>query len=217
MYLYPYDIIRLKNRLGMSSDELLKQKTISAFRDNPYFPSLMLRMTETEDNACPFLSSNGCEVYEDRPFSCRAYPLEIAVSRNNDDTPRAKCYFVAIHPYCRGHAETRQWTIEEWLTDQNTHIYNQMNVLWVEIDSFFRKNPWGTEGVGGNALKMAFMACFNIDKMRSFVFESTFLSRFIIPSDRIQHCIDSDVELMKLGFDWVKYFLTGTGPLALKS
>ena len=92
-----------------------------------------------------------------------------------------------------------------------------MNDLWVEIDTIFRQNPWGSDGIEGKNLKMAFMACFNVDKMRSFVFESTFLSRFEIPSERIKQCKGSDVEMMKLGFDWVKLFLTGTGPLTTKS
>jgi hypothetical protein len=64
---------------------------------------------------------------------------------------------------------------------------------------------------------MAFMACFNVVKMRSFVFESTFLSRFEMPPERIEQCKGSDVEIMKLGFDWVKLFHTGTGPLTTKS
>ena len=216
MYLYPYDIIRLKNRLNISSDELLKHKTISAFRDNPYFPSLMLRMTDTEDKSCPFLSVNGCVVYEDRPFSCRAYPLELAVARNDFESQKLTCYFVATHSYCLGHGESREWTAEQWMEDQIIHIYNDMNDLWVKIDTIFRQNPWGKEGTTGKALKMAFMACFNVDKMREFVFNTTFLSRFDIPLDRMEQCKVSDVEMMKLGFDWVKYFLAGTGPLALK-
>ncbi len=81
MYLYPYDIIRMKNRLGISSEQFLEQHTVSAFRDNPYFPSLMLKMSDKGEKSCPFLSSEGCNRYEDRPFSCRAYPLERAAAR----------------------------------------------------------------------------------------------------------------------------------------
>jgi len=216
MYLYPYDIIRLKNRLGVSSDTFLKEKTISAFRDNPNFPSLMLRMNETGDHACPFLSANGCDVYEDRPFSCRTYPLERAVARNSFENDKIACYFVAIHPYCQGHGETHPWTAEQWAEDQSIHIYNQMNDLWVEVDTIFRQNPWGPEGTEGKALKMAFMACFNVDKMKEFLFNTSFLSRFNISADRIEQCKESDAEIMKLGFDWVKYFLAGKGPLTLK-
>jgi hypothetical protein len=60
---------------------------------------------------------------------------------------------------------------------------------------------------------MAFMACFNIDELKTFIFESTFLSRFDVPQERIEKLMESDVELMKFGFDWVKFFLTGAGLL----
>jgi hypothetical protein len=34
-----------------------------------------------------------------------------------------------------------------------------------------------------------------------------------VPQERIEKLMESDVELMKFGFDWIKFFLTGTGPL----
>lgn len=67
MYLYPYDIIRLKQRLGITSEEFLTRYTITAFRENPYFPNVMLKMSDRPGNPCSFLSKNGCTVYEDRP------------------------------------------------------------------------------------------------------------------------------------------------------
>lgn len=118
MYLYPYDIIRMKERLGISSDEFLKKHTISAFRDNKYFPSLMLKMSDDEEKSCPFLSDKGCTVYEDRPFSCRAYPLERAVARLDDGYGRLVQYFIANHSHCFGHMESREWTVREWTEDQ---------------------------------------------------------------------------------------------------
>ena len=60
---------------------------------------------------------------------------------------------------------------------------------------------------------MAFMACFNGDEFKKFVFETNFLSRFDIPGETAGRLRESDVELMKFGFDWVKFFLTHTGPL----
>jgi len=213
MYLYPYDIIRMKNRLGISSDRFLEQNTFRAIRDNPYFPSLMLKMSDDEEKPCQFLSSEGCTIYEDRPFSCRAYPLEHAVARTGDENKRQVCYFITNHPYCLGHKESREWTVREWIEDQQIQLYNDMNDLWVDIDSIFRRNPWGPQGFKSPGLKMAFMACFNIDEFKTFIFESTFLSRFNVPQVRIEKLMESDVELMKFGFDWIKFFLTGTGPL----
>jgi len=215
MYLYPYDIIRMKKSLGISSDQFLKQYTFQAMRDNPYFPSLMLKMYDNEEKSCPFLSSEGCIIYQDRPFSCRAYPLERAVARTGDEHGRAVLYFIMSHPFCLGHKESREWTVREWIENQQIQLYNEMNDLWVDVDSIFRANPWDPEGVNGSALKMAFMACFNIDEFFKFIFESTFLSRFYVPRERIEKLEESDVELMKFGFDWIKFFLAGSGPLTM--
>lgn len=213
MYLYPYDIIRMKNRLSLSSDEFLEKHTFSAFRDNPGFPNIMLKMSDSDDKSCPFLSSKGCTIYEDRPFSCRAYPLERAVARGENKTGREVRYFVTDHAYCLGHGESRKWTINEWTQDQQMHLFNDMNDLWVDMDTLFRHNPWGTQGIENPAFKMAFMACFNVDKFKAFIIESTFLSRFDLSRERIGRIMVSDVELMKFGFDWTTFFLTGAGPL----
>jgi Fe-S-cluster containining protein len=215
MYLYPYDIIRMKNGLSMSSDRFLEQYTIQAVRDNPYFPSLMLKMSDDEEKSCPFLSQKGCTIYKDRPYSCRSYPLERAVARIGDENGRKVLYFIMRHNYCLGHEAPREWTVTEWIQGQEMDVYNEMNDLWVDIDSIFRANPWGTQGTDNPALKMAFMACFNIDVFKKFIFESSFLSRFDLPGARIKKIKKSDVELMMFGFDWIRFFLTGSGPLVL--
>ena len=215
MYLYPYDVIRMKNRLGISSDQFLEQYTFQAIRDNPHFPSLMLKMADNDEKGCPFLSIKGCMIYEDRPFSCRAYPMERAVARTGDEIERTVLYFIAEDAYCKGHKESREWTIKEWIEDQQIQLYNDINDLWVDIDTLFRANPWGPKGIDNPAFKMAFMACFNVDEFKKFVFESTFLSRFNVHRDRVSQLRESDVELMKFGFDWIKFFLTGKGPLMM--
>ncbi len=81
----------------------------------------------------------------------------------------------------------------------------------------FARNPWGDKGINSPALKMAFLACFNVDKLKDFIFESSFLSRFDVPEERKEKIMESDVELMKFGFDWVKCFLTSKGPLNPKN
>jgi Fe-S-cluster containining protein len=81
MYLYPYDVIRMKQRLGITSAQFLEKHTFSSVRDNPFLSNVMLRMTEKPGRPCPFLAPVGCSIYEDRPSSCREYPLERAVAR----------------------------------------------------------------------------------------------------------------------------------------
>ena len=216
MYLYPYDVIRLKNRLGMDSDAFLERHTESALRDNPHFPSVMLKMSDVDNGACPFLNDAGCSVYEDRPFSCRAYPIERGVGRTGAGGRKIDFYTIARHDHCKGHGEKTIWTVGAWLADQGVADYNAANDLWVDVDSLFRKNPWGERGLASPAFGMAFMACYNVDRFRRFVFESTFLSRFEVALERLAQIKSDDAALMHFGFDWVRFLLTGAGTLKQK-
>ena len=76
LILYPYDIIRLKNRLGISSDQLLDQHVDVVLRPSNFFPEVLLRMSENREKTCPFLIESGCSVYPDRPDTCRTFPVE---------------------------------------------------------------------------------------------------------------------------------------------
>ena len=213
MYLYPYDILRMKRHLGMTSEAFLNAHTVVAIRDNPYFPHVMLKMSDAQDRACRFLSSDGCHIYPHRPYACRAYPLERAVAREARGGDRTAYYGIARHPYCQGHAEKIVWTLSDWATDQDLAAFEAMNDHWVDIDSLLRTNPWGERGLRSPAFQMVFMACYNLDEFRRFVFESSFLMRFEIPAPRLEAVRAEDEALMLLGFDWVRRMLRNEGPL----
>jgi hypothetical protein len=53
-----------------------------------------------------------------------------------------------------------------------------MTARWASIKALFQKDPWGPEGLNGAKGKMAFMAAYNIDRFRGFVFQSSFLKRY---------------------------------------
>jgi Fe-S-cluster containining protein len=212
MYLYPYDIIRLKQRLGMTSEEFLIRHTITALRENPNFPNVMLKMSDHPGSPCSFLSDNGCTVYEDRPYSCRAYPLEPALYGDGEKQWNIRCY-VVCHRHCLGHRENQEWTARQWMEDQQMEDYNQINTGWARIDALFRRNPFGEKALDSPAMKMAYMASYNMDTFRRFVSESSFLSRFDVPQERLEAVRESDTALLMLGFDWILQFLYKQGPL----
>jgi hypothetical protein len=56
---------------------------------------------------------------------------------------------------------------------------------------------------------MVFMALYNVDKFRDFVFRSSFLKRFDVPPERIEKIKRNDSELMKFSFDWIKFGIFG--------
>ena len=71
--LTPYDIIRLKDNLGISGTEFLKNHTVPFEMDKDGMPGVKLRTDN--DGACLFVTDEGCSVYADRPTACRYYPV----------------------------------------------------------------------------------------------------------------------------------------------
>lgn len=216
LLLYPYDIIRLKDRLGITSEQFLRQHTRLASSHNPYFPSVMMRMLENGEQNCPFLADQGCDVYADRPTACRTYPLERAVDRTPSRGRPHEYFFVKKHSYCLGHGEERAWTVQEWLRDQKLLAYNASNDLWTEMDTLFAGNPWQGEGAAGPQQQMAFMVCYNIDGFRSFMEEHDLLRRFRLDKTRVRRIRQDDEALLLFGFDWLKYILCGLPVLTPK-
>ena len=216
MFLYPYDIIRLKQHLGLTSEEFLINHTITAFRDTPNFPSVMLKMSDREGQPCPFLTETGCTVYEDRPFSCRAYPLEPAIY-DNGEGGFAITNFLVRHDHCLGHGQGEKWTARQWMKDQNMDAYTAPNGAWAKVASLLHSlKPAGKKGKDNPAMNMAYMASYNMDTFRRFVFESSFLQKFDVAGERLDMVRENDVALMFLGFDWILRFLGGQGPLQAK-
>jgi hypothetical protein len=173
-------------------------------------------MSDREGRPCPFLTPEGCTVYEDRPYSCRAYPLEPAMYGSGEGRIDMDFYLVR-HAHCHGHHENRRWTAKQWMADQQMAAYNDINARWAQIAARFRNNPFGPAGIDSPAMKMAFMASFNMDTFRRFVFDSSFLSRFDVPAERLESARQSDTALLLLGFDWIRRFLFKEGPLGQKA
>lgn len=213
--LYPYDIIRLKNRLGIDSERFLDKYTNIVSKDE-FLPAVMLKMADNTERTCPFLTGNGCSIYLDRPTDCRTYPLERAVDRGLPDSGVRDYYFVHRAEHCLGHNEEREWTVAEWIKDQDIEIFNRLNEIWVEIDTLIREAGGSPGPDSAKKRKMAFMACYNLDVFSRFIFESTFLKRFSIPSKVIKLLKSDDVELLKFGVDWLRFSLGRDKTLSLK-
>ncbi len=209
LFLYPYDIVRLKQRLKISSDQFLDRYVDIVLRNTSFFPEVLLRMAENDQKTCPFLSSDGCAVYPDRPDACRTFPLEQGLYydvRSSETTP---VFFFRPPDFCMGLHEKQQWTIKTWTEDQNAVVYNQMTALWSEVKRLFHNNPWGPEGPNGSLGKMVFMATYNVNSFRDFVFKSSMLKRYNIKKTTLKKIKKDDVALMKFGFEWVKLIVWG--------
>lgn len=209
LFLYPYDVVRLKNRLQISTDKFIDKYVDIVLRPPSFFPEVLMRMAENKERTCPFLVKSGCSVYLDRPDTCRTFPVEQGVFYDAKHRKTELIYFFRPPEFCLGQHEKKTWTLRTWSKDQDTTLYNKMTLLWSEVKRLFQTDPWGSQGPEGPKAKMAFMATYNIDQFRDFLFNSTFLKRYKIKSALLKKIRTDDVALLKFGFDWVKFYIWG--------
>jgi hypothetical protein len=210
LFLYPKDVLRLKRRLGMTADQFLDAYTDLVLRPGRSFPDVLLRMTDNAAQTCPFVSPEGCTVYPDRPFTCRSFPLEKGLALGAAGTRPEPVFFLNPPPFCLGPRQPQPTTAKEWFAEADTRRYDRFTERWALVqDRFGRGDPWGAEGPRGRRAKMAFMATYNLDAFRRFVFESSFLQRFKVPRERLRRMEGEDEALLELGLAWIEWILLG--------
>ena len=209
LFLYPYDVLRLKNRLAMPAGRFLDEHVDVVLRPGSYFPEVLLRMADNTERTCPFLTGDGCAVYPDRPDTCRTFPVEQGSLYDAGTGQSSPVYFFRPPAFCQGQNEADRWTVDTWIGDQDAREYNRMTQAWAEIKRLFQNDPWQGEGPEGPRAKMAFMATYNIDAFKAFVFESSFLKRYKVKKDLQMKMRGSEKALLKFGFEWVKLFVWG--------
>lgn len=215
IFLTPYDIIRLKKKLGITSEEFIKKYTITPFDQNLKYPILLLKMEDDEKKSCPFVAEEGCTVYSDRPWACRMYPLGLASPKEGHQTEKDDFYFLLKEEVCKGFAEDNEQSVKEWIEDQEINLYNQIGRGFKEITlhSYFQEG----KDLSPKKMEMFFMVCYNIDKFRDFIFSSSFLDKFEIDEELPQKLKEDDVALLEFGYDWLKFALFGEETMTIKT
>jgi Fe-S-cluster containining protein len=215
IFLTPYDVIRLKNNLKITSQEFLDKYTFLPIDENQNHPVVMLKMNDDEDKSCPFVREDGCSVYKDRPWSCRMFPLGVASRKDSKGSDDGEFYFMIEEPVCKGYEEEKKQTVAEWIKDQGVEPYFRMGELFKEISlhDYFKEKKQLTPA----KLEMFYTVCYNIDKFREFVFRSTFLKRFDVDEKTVGDIRSNDDELLRFGFNWLKYCLFGEMTMKIKT
>jgi Fe-S-cluster containining protein len=209
LFLYPYDVIRLTKALGISSDEFLDDYVDIVLRPYNFFPEVLLRMSADPEKTCPFLADSGCSVYSNRPDTCRSFPIEQGIWHDAIRNQDFSIYFFRPPDFCLGQHEKKEWTISAWTQDQEALVYHHMTIRWAELKRRFQDDPWGPEGLEGPKAKMAFMATYNVDRFREFVFSSSLMKRYQIKSTLRDRLRSDNLQLLVFGFEWVKFYLWG--------
>jgi Fe-S-cluster containining protein len=216
--LTPYDVIRLKNRLGISSTDFLAAHTRYEIDEKTTHPMLFMRMNDDGDRYCPFVKPiEGCTIYTDRPAACRYYPVGQATHRRMDDKNENpihdEFYIIVIEDHCLGFKEDKVWTIEEWREDQAVVTYDEMNREWKNM---MMKQDIAKDKIDDKRQQMFYMASYDIDSFRRFVFESKFLEVVDVDAERLEKMRNDEIALLQFGFDYIKYLYGIKNPIKVK-
>jgi Fe-S-cluster containining protein len=212
--LTPYDVLRLRRRLGLGSQDFLATHTLLPFDKTQTLPIPLLKMREDAKKSCPFVGPEGCTVYEDRPWPCRVYPVGVA-SSHTASRPGEEFYFILDEPQCHGHEQEREWSVGDWFRDQCVEQYHEFGELMKEVTL----HPRLTSGkpLEPKQIELYFMATYELDRFRRFIFESRFLDCYEMARDYADKLRNDDEELLRFGFTWLRFALFGEHTMQVKS
>jgi Fe-S-cluster containining protein len=219
--LTPYDILRLSRNRGLRPAQFLERYTIPAVHEPSDMPVVKMKMGgEDGKGPCPFVVAEGCTVYGDRPTTCRYYPLGLMSVKLKDADRKEDFHFLVREPHCRGHAEANVQTVGDFRREQDIEPYDRANRGWIDV--LMKLASWRSLGgpMGAapspQARQMFFMVSTDADRFRRFVQESRFLQIYDIPPETVRRIETDDLELLRLGFDWLKNVLFNEPTLAMR-
>ena len=214
--LTPYDILRLKQRLGIGSTQFLKDYTLPFEFEKDGIAGVKLRAVEG-GSACRFMQPEGCGVYADRPTACRYYPVALLSMRKQDEYVDRDSYAIVKEDHCKGHQVDRRLTIADYRKEQGLAGYDELARGWRQL--VLKKKSSGPT-IGKPSLRsrqLFFMACYDIDRFREFVSAESFNSLFDLPPTEKSALLADDVALLQFAYRFLRQVLFGEESIALNA
>jgi uncharacterized protein len=208
LFLTPYDILRIRRRLNISSGEFLRLYTFPLFPEEIGHPVILMRMLPDETKNCPFVSEQGCMIYDDRPWSCRSFPLEPAA----DSEPPV--FGIVKREFCMGFGKGKIHTVKKWRDTQSVAFYEQINDEWKKVTH--HENFSSVNILEGGPRDIFFLGSYNIDEFRNVVLKGDFQNYFHIEKKVLKQIKTGDTELLLFAFKWMRQVLFGENTLKRK-
>ncbi len=200
-FLTPYDILRLKNGLGISSGMFLKTYTSHHTGTQTGLPVVTLKTDSASGSICPFVTPSGCRVYKDRPSSCRTYPLARLVSRSRESGSLSEYYMMIKEKHCLGFNNGKEQTVREWIIEEDIESYNRINDMLIEVLSM--KNQIIPGELDIKSAYLFRMALYDLDSFREHLCSNK-IQTDDFNEEEIKAAKQDDAVLLKIAFSWVK-------------
>ena len=204
-FLTPYDILRLKNHLGLPAARFLEQYTSQHIGPESGLPIITLKPADRQELTCPFVTPKGCSVYENRPSSCRTYPLMRGIARSRQTGRMTEQFMVLKEPHCRGFDTAQSITVQQWIEDQGIAIYNEANDKLMQIISLKNRRQPGVLDL--KARHMFFTALYDLDNFRCQIADNGLLADCQFEPSLVDKALEDDVALLEVGMKWIERVL----------
>jgi len=199
--LNPYDVLRLRQALRLGSAEFLDRYVIMEWEEPQPFPTCYLTMVDDGRASCVFVGETGCSVYDNRPGSCRAYPVGRGASRGPDRTCTESLVLIR-EAHCQGFGGPKSQTAGGYLVDQGLAPYNQANDALLPLlqhprlqDQTFRPS--------GLQRNQYILALYDLDRFRREIIEGRITLRQPLTPAQLTGLTGDDEQLLALGIRWL--------------
>jgi Fe-S-cluster containining protein len=214
--LTPVDILRLKQRLGLSSTEFLERYTLPYEMEKDGIAGVKLKPVDG-GSACRFVQAEGCGVYGDRPTACRYYPVALLSMHKQGEAGDRDAYALVKESHCRGHEEPRAITIDDYRAEQGLPEYDELARGWRQL-ILKKKSSGPTIGKPSRrSLQLFFMACYDVDRFRDFVASDGFASLFDLPDAEMLEILHDDQTLMLFGLRFLHQVMFGENTIPVRA
>lgn len=195
--LSPYDLLRLKTRLGLTSGEILRRFTRRETEEASRLPLVLLKAGA--GRGCPLVGPEGCTVYSDRPAACRLFPITQG-SRWTEQGVEDH-YFCRRLPFCLGFEAQEEWTVASWAASQGFGEYDAARRPWLEI--ILKKGLPGLPPGDPSEPDLFYLAAYDLDNFRKFVFESAFSQVYGLQAGQLEPLKTDDFALLKFAYRYL--------------
>jgi hypothetical protein len=204
--LTPYDVVRLKNHLNLSTRTFLSR--FARIRSGPTtgLPVVSLRFSDQADRKCPFVTRQGCGVYAHRPASCRIYPLVRMLRRSRSSGNLVEQFALLKEPHCRGHEQTQTQTVRQWIVSQELEGYHDADDMLMELIAL--KNQHRPGPLPQELSELVQTAFYDLEALKEQAADGrleTMAASGLKPVAELRN----DLEWLKWSMEWIKFVLFG--------
>lgn len=192
IYLTPYDVLRMRKKLGLGSNEFLTKYTRHFLSKNTHFPIVQLAM-DPQTLYCRLVADDGCSIYDDRPWACRMYPLDLTERHDEYRT-------IVSEQKCLGLKESALQSVTEWLNGQGIEPYLQMDEVFQAIVPAEHVASGKLEPGVGKILYLAY----DLDQFMALLKDERFRTFYELDEETLRRVEEDGEALLRLAFRYIR-------------